>query len=126
MAAGLTVCAAGFRRVSPKLLALLIAGGGAAAALLSWLSLTEQVQQRAATLMDSKDLGGGRLELWGDVARMAPDFWCSGTGLGTFGFVQPMYQSSVMTVWYDQAENMFLQVFTEAGVMGLAAAVALL
>jgi O-antigen ligase/tetratricopeptide (TPR) repeat protein len=95
------------------LLGLLVAGG-----LLAWLNLDSEVGERVATLSDEASALRGRWELWQDVLRMAPDFWQTGTGLGTFGLIQPLYQTSPMRVWYDQAENLFLQALAEAGVPG--------
>jgi len=90
----------------------------AAAAFLAWLSLTDAIRDRLPESKEQVDLGG-RLELWQDVLRMVPDYWQTGSGLGTFGLVQPMYQQRPMTIWFDQAENLFLQSLVEGGVVAL-------
>ncbi len=102
-----------------RTLTVLVAGAIAATSLLSWLSLTDQVGGRVSESLELEVQFGGRAELWGDIMTMIPDFWCAGSGLGTFGLVQPIYQTRPMTVWYDQAENLFLQALIEGGLCGL-------
>lgn len=105
--------------ISRGWLGLVAAGFLAATALLTWLSLTSDVQARAATLSDPMVLHQGRFQLWRDILRVLPDYWRLGSGWGTFGFVQPRYQTFPMTAWSDEAENIYLQVAVEAGVVGL-------
>lgn len=89
-----------------------------AATFLAWLSLTDEIRNRIPGSDESVRLGG-RADLWWDVLRMIPDYWQTGTGLGTFGLVQPMYQQRPMTIWFDQAENLFLQALVEGGIIAL-------
>lgn len=107
-----------FRRTGLVGVLGLLGGLVAATGLLIWLNLDSEVGERLATLTEGADALRGRSELWWDVLRMVPDFWRCGSGLGTFGLVQPMYQTGPMRVWYDQAENIFLQALAEAGVAG--------
>ncbi|MBI1347022.1 hypothetical protein GC163_12110 [bacterium] len=89
------------------------------AGLLTWLSLTDVVRQRIPESTAHVGHLDGRLELWGDILRMIPAYWRTGSGLGTFGLVQPIYQQRPMLVWSDQAENLFLQILVEEGIPGL-------
>ncbi|MDZ4685417.1 MAG: O-antigen ligase family protein, partial [Planctomycetaceae bacterium] len=96
----------------------LMAGLVVAAVLLSWLNLQAELGDRLSSLSQTEQTLSGRWNLWRDAVRIVPDFWQVGSGLGTFGFVQPQYQTGPMRVWFDQAENLFLQAFVEAGVGG--------
>ena len=56
---------------------------------------------------------------WEDSSRAVPDFWRLGSGLGTYGYVYGPYQDHPREVWYDHAENQYLEALVEAGVPGL-------
>lgn len=66
---------------------------------------------------------GSRLLVWKgalDAFRAAP---LLGTGLGTFGFVFPLYQPDGLPGFFDYAHNDYLQFLLETGVLGGALAV---
>ncbi len=70
--------------------------------------------------------GGARPWLWPDSFRMAADHWLVGTGPETFGNAYPRYQSVGLAKaypdWYHESpHNVFLDVLTAQGVLGLAA-----
>lgn len=54
--------------------------------------------------------------------RAIGDFWLTGSGLGTFRVVYPMYENPAEIAGYfaNQAHNDFLQIFLETGLAGLA------
>ena len=108
----------GRRAWKPRTFGMLAGGALVAVSLLTWLSLTDQIHSRVTDAIQSETSLGGRTELWREVLLMIPDFWSAGSGLGTFGLVQPIYQTRPMLIWYDQAENLFLQALVEAGVAG--------
>jgi len=70
----------------------------------------------------SKEGGIPRLDVWADSVNMAADFPILGTGLGTFEKAYPAYQTRHPTALFIHAENDFIEILTDAGVVGLALA----
>lgn len=62
---------------------------------------------------------GDRLVLFKDSFQMARDFPLTGSGLGTFEFVFPGYQGSLIKGLVDYAHNDWIQLFAETGIVGL-------
>ena len=69
-------------------------------------------------LVTSEDFGH-RWAVWLDTARIVRDFPLFGTGLGTFWQVFPMYRSFHLIGFTEHAENDFLQLASEAGLIGM-------
>ncbi|MGQ0793677.1 MAG: O-antigen ligase family protein [Deltaproteobacteria bacterium] len=69
----------------------------------------------------------GRLLVWKDSLAAIGDFPAFGTGLGTFGYVYPLYKNAMdKAVVYSQAHNDYLQLLFESGIVGfICAALAL-
>lgn len=65
-----------------------------------------------------------RIEIWRETAPIIRDFWLMGTGVGAFGTAMLVYQVTRRAYRYTHAENHYLQVVAEGGIL-LAAAVAL-
>jgi hypothetical protein len=63
----------------------------------------------------------GRARLYEGVVAMGADSPVVGWGLGTFRFVFPAYQPEGLHYRYTHAHQDVLQMFTDAGVLGLAA-----
>ena len=63
---------------------------------------------------------GKRFEVWKTSAAMLLRFPSVGTGLGTFGFVIPLYQGSGYDRLWIYAHNDYLQLACEVGLLGLA------
>jgi O-antigen ligase len=59
-----------------------------------------------------------RWEIWGGTLQMIRDFPLFGAGLGTFTQVFPMYRSFHIRGLATHAENDFLQLASEAGLLG--------
>jgi O-antigen ligase len=74
----------------------------------------------------------GRIVLWRDVfQRILPKVWLSGTGPGMFRVAFTRYRSNSYAqfgpdVHWENAHNLFLDRFTEQGVLGLVAIIALI
>ena len=70
-------------------------------------------------LLIEKDLPARTL-VWRDVISTIKDFPLFGTGLGTFGYVYPLYNKSIeKPLVYLYTHNDYLQVTVETGVLGL-------
>lgn len=77
---------------------------------------------RLATLMDEKTYAAneGRLGHWIDMLPAMRDFWLTGSGLGTYGDVNRVYQhSSSGEGWFHHADNQYVEAFIDGGVVGL-------
>ena len=61
-----------------------------------------------------------RLRLWGDAVDLAKATPALGTGLDTFGVVYPLVRTIRQPAVFTHAESDWVQVFTDAGVAGLA------
>ena len=61
-----------------------------------------------------------RLRLWGDAVDLAKATPALGTGLDTFGVMYPLVRTIRQPVVFTHAESDWVQVFTDAGVTGLA------
>ena len=59
-----------------------------------------------------------RWKIWGGALQMVRDFPLFGSGLGTFAQVFPMYRSFHIRGMATHAENDFLQLASEAGLLG--------
>jgi O-antigen ligase len=82
----------------------------------AWLGL-DVVIGRFFTAVDDFKL---RPMVWKDTFRIFKDFPLLGTGLGTFTQIFPMYQSFHMEAIITHAENDFLQLASETGLLGAA------
>src|SRR5262249_22646320 len=81
---------------------------------------TEQIQQRMATLDLDRQMNGSmdsRLELWQAFLKAVPDFPVLGTGFGTHQYVYQLYYDKGYGIVYTHAENSYLQLLTEGGVV---------
>jgi O-antigen ligase len=61
----------------------------------------------------------GRWEIWGNTVQIIKDFPLLGSGLGTFTQVFPAYRSFHIEGLVTHAENDFLQLASEAGLVGM-------
>jgi tetratricopeptide (TPR) repeat protein len=92
--------------------------GFAAVMLLTSLDLDDLALQRMDTISEEAyRLENGRITLW-RMAFSEPAYFLAGSGLGTFHFaILPTYDSQ--GPWYYHAENIFVELYTELGVLGL-------
>ena len=93
--------------------------GAAGVFLIFWIGFQDQVVDRAATLLDTPGAAAGRIDHWTDGLASVHDFWASGSGLGTYRYVYAPYQDQPSHVWYYHAENCYLEMLVEGGVIGL-------
>jgi putative inorganic carbon (hco3(-)) transporter len=60
----------------------------------------------------------GRWEIWRDTWKIVKDFPLFGSGLGTFAQVFPGYRAIYIEAFFTHAENDFLQLASEVGLVG--------
>jgi O-antigen ligase len=107
---------------------------GLAVAVVALLSLHgyDQVVDRLDTIADGSmeelDHGGVRQKLWAANVESIKAGWLTGAGAGTHGDVCPVYLRESFNREYIHADNGYLEIATETGIIGallLTAAVAL-
>ena len=103
----------------PLVLLLLAACGGGVFGLLHWLELDESIVGEMETLKDLDDAAGTRPQHWLDSAHALLDFPLTGTGLGSYRFATLPYRSFTGTTWFRNADNHFMDILIEGGVIGL-------
>jgi O-antigen ligase len=65
-----------------------------------------------------------RTQVWSDLTGMVREYPILGSGLGTFDRGFPRYQTKYSTVLFEHAENDYLEVLTDTGLIGLTLAIA--
>ena len=80
-----------------------------------WIGLDAVISRFFTSSDDFKS----RWEIWVDTVRMVKDFPLFGSGLGTFALVFPMYRSFHITGVTNHAENDFLQLTSDVGLVGI-------
>ena len=63
-----------------------------------------------------------RFDVWTDAVSLVRDYPLTGTGLGTFQHAFPRYQTKYTQLLFEHAENEYVELLTETGILGLAAA----
>jgi len=119
-AIGLTsVIALASRRFSGRRVwaAIVVLGG---LGLVGWVNAGDAVRARLATLLERAAFEEGRMGHWRDAMKAVPDFWRTGSGLGTYRYVYGLYETKPSNVWFHHAENQYLETLVEGGVVGLA------
>ncbi len=82
---------------------------------LAWLGM-DPIMQRFTQADITKEQ---RLIVWSTTLTAAKDFWLTGSGLGTFLHIFPLYApASVQGGIYDHAHNDYLEFLLEAGLGG--------
>lgn len=98
-----------------------LAVGGLALSLLlvNWVGLSEDVQDRLATLFAEDITQNGRIEHWQDALRAASAAPMVGTGLGTYRYAYRPHQTRFFEGWFYHAENQYVEALLEGGFLGL-------
>ena len=86
---------------------------------LIWLGQHERIVQRLGTLASLSTALQGRVDHWQEAARLVQDFPVTGSGWGTYPLANPVYLSRNHGGWFQHAENQYLEVLAEAGIVGL-------
>ena len=85
----------------------------------TWTGLGRSVERRLTTLFGEHKLADARLSNWHDALQAARAFPVLGTGYGTYQFAYRPFQSRHHDVWFQHAENQYVQALVEGGVVGL-------
>lgn len=85
------------------------------------LGLDELALREIRTLYDPVQAASPRVAHWKDTLYAVLDFPVLGGGLGAYRFVTLPYQSRNAGVWFQHADNQYVEFMVEAGVTGLIA-----
>jgi O-antigen ligase/tetratricopeptide (TPR) repeat protein len=104
----------------------LLAGAGLVVVMMAALSFSgnyEHVAQRMETLasrsVEELDGFGGRRRIWSANVAAFKAGMLTGSGAGSHRYIYPLYMPNPATTEYTHAENGYLQIATETGVMGI-------
>lgn len=115
---GATLVAAAAMRQRLRHLAAVGLVGVVGAGLLAWFGLLADLQDRFATIEEAG--GDTRTNIWREALTATPEFWTTGSGLGTFRYLFEHYRRGVTDQhWYEHAENQYVESLFDAGLPGL-------
>ena len=86
---------------------------------LVWSEQNQVVTENLETLTDLGSASEQRLAHWGDALEAAQPTFALGSGLGTYAFNYPKFQTGHFNRWFKHAENQYLETLTELGFFGL-------
>ncbi len=83
------------------------------------LDLDSAILERLDTLnQEAYELNNGRFTVW-KMILSRPECWVLGCGLGNFHFaILPAYDAIQPSAWFYHAENIYIEVLAELGVVG--------
>ncbi len=106
-------------RWKTRLLVVVVAFVCLAYAGLIGLGQSERIALRLETLANLSNALQGRIEHWREMVSLVRDFPWTGSGWGTYALVNSVYLSTGHESWFQHAENQYLEVLAEAGILGL-------
>lgn len=89
----------------------------------AWIGGSD-IALRSTGLDSAAEFSNGRLDFWANTLRIARDNPVLGTGLDTFDVAYTRYDNWNGQLRVNQAHNEYLQILSEAGILGLACVVA--
>ena len=90
-------------------------------AMISLFGTWDRVESRFIDIPDTNQIM--RVTVWADVMNLIKDYPVLGTGLGTFDRAFTRYQSEYSNVYFEHAENDYLEILSDAGFAGFVVAV---
>lgn len=102
----------------PLMIGILCICGSSIYGMLNWLDLDSGVTAEIRTLRDLDDAAGSRPRHWWDSLQSLRDFPLAGAGLGAYRFATLPYQTQHTGLWYRFADNNFVDVAVEGGILG--------
>jgi O-antigen ligase len=95
---------------------------GLIVAIVGLFAAWDRIEERFMDLADENRIM--RTQVWSDLTGMVRDYPVLGTGLGTFDRAFPRYQTRYSTTMFEHAENDYLEVLTDTGLVGFALTIA--
>jgi len=78
------------------------------------------IGSRFVRFFTASDVATARGYIWRDTIQMWKDFPFFGVGLGNFSYVIPLYKRFFIDSFYTHAENEYLELLAEIGIIGVA------
>ncbi len=114
----LTLVARSSLRKLPLVALVLAAVGTGTYALLTTLDLDREIFVEMETLRDLDEAAGSRPRHWADSLHVLLDAPLTGTGLGSYRSATLPYQSQPTNLWFKNADNHFVDMIVEGGLVG--------
>ncbi len=108
------------RKSLKKTTAILLAGGAILVSLFV-IAAWDRIEDRFSQIGQEQKII--RPDIWRDALGIVKDFPLLGTGLGTFGRIDPKYQTKYSTLTFEHAENDYIELLTDTGAVGIAIAI---
>jgi O-antigen ligase len=110
--------------ISGRLVAAISAAGvliGVSLAIFGFDLVSNRFADLSSGSLERLDQLAGRRIIWAAAAKAIPQHFLLGTGVGSFSQVYPLYVDAVLDEDYEytHAENSYLQVAVETGLLGL-------
>ncbi len=97
----------------------LVAVAMLAVVILIGIGLSSTVSDRLDSITKQDVTRNTRIQHWRQASRTVPDFWLTGSGLGTYRYIHRLYMTQPGEEWFYHAENQYLEAMVEGGVVGL-------
>lgn len=105
-------------RALPGILFAFVICGLGIFALLRWMDVDSEVVGEIESLKNVQVSTDTRIVLWSDSLNITRDFPITGTGLGTYKYAILPYQSRETRLWFRNADNQFVEMLVEGGIVG--------
>ena len=99
-----------YQLLAVAVLAVVILGG---------IGLSSSVSDRLDSITRQDVTQNTRIQHWRQASRTVPDFWLTGSGLGTYRYIHRLYMTQPSEEWFYHAENQYLEALVEGGAVGL-------
>jgi tetratricopeptide (TPR) repeat protein len=112
------VMSAHYRRAKKSIL-LLMAFLAVVLFTVSMLGGFDRVFERMGTLKTPAITGESRFGIWKDTINIIKNNLWIGTGIGTFKYIYPKYQTESVKFAFNHAHNSYLELTSEIGIIGI-------
>lgn len=83
----------------------------------------DQIFERFAQLKNTQGVVyESRIDFWKDSCNIIKDFILTGSGIGTFSHIYPLYRSIISDLFLTHAHNDYLELLSEGGIIGFSMA----
>ena len=103
----------------PLLLVITVVGAFGIILLLDWLRIRNDVVAEITSVAELESAAASRVQHWLNSLRAVMDFPLLGTGLGSYRYATLPYQDDYTGLWFINADNYFVEMIVEGGIVGL-------
>ena len=113
-----TILARSQKRRLTAILIVVMVGGTLTYSLMVFLSLDQTAALELSTLKDPAGELLVRIQHWRDSLNVVADFPVFGGGLGAYRYTTLPYQTRDAGVWFQHADNQYIEILVDAGIAG--------